>query len=312
MSVLNRLFAKALSLEVGGQEVLFRGPGEFEFALNSRTDLPARKLTDLLALGADELKQEAQSIKQVEQRLVDILAKTIEVPGAITDFMRTADPLIFSQDHQWRDIVRALNEKGTDYDELRKIAFVKYMQYLRSRQDVIKQIYKLKKRTAQPAPAPVTARVEDITESLSLPNNADADATFEIPSYLRDTLIFDSVILDSPALGESEFTRLLKGEGTTVSVATGSALQMRLAAHHFVLQMGPPLILIDDQARRWVLGTARNLIGRDAMCNAVLENDWRDISRVHCVIEPLGGSHLRITDLSAHGTFVPVANLVAS
>jgi hypothetical protein len=300
VSVLNRLFAKALTLDIGGQEVAFQGLAEFEFSLSGRTDVPARKVADLLDLTPSELKQEAQAIKAVEQRFVDIMAKAIEAPATIGDLIRGVDPLVFSQDHQWRDIVRALNEQGEEFDELRRIALVKYMQYLRARQDVIKQLYKFKKQVTG---APEASAGE--TQMVDL-------ASVQPPSHLRDTLLFEPAAAEPEPASDGEFARLPKGEAMTVQVAPAIGLPLRFSQHAFVLLGGARFELVDDQQRRLSLAEGRNIVGRDSMCNVVVDNAYRDVSRVHCLIEPLGADQARITDLSAHGTFLPKRSLVTT
>ena len=72
--MLEKLFSKALTLTIGGEDISFNSLTEFEFALGGRTNVPATKLADLIMLTPDELKREAKSIKSVEKRFVDILS----------------------------------------------------------------------------------------------------------------------------------------------------------------------------------------------------------------------------------------------
>lgn len=294
MNVLNRLFAKALTLEIGEQEVSFQALAEFEFALAGRTDVPAKKLAELIELSAQELKQEAKAIKAVEQQFVGIMSKAIESPSSIGMQLREIDLLVFSQDHGWRDIVRALNDKDAEYDEFRRIALVKYMQYLRSRQDVIKQAYKLKKQAAK-------ATEEAAGQTMVFEAPADPPPG---SAGLRDTVIFDSVIIDQQA-AEGEFTRLLKGEATNIRLHAGNAIELRLSKHRFTLASGEHYEVIDDKGRTQALMPGKNIVGRDSVCNIVIDNSYRDVSRIHLLIEPLEDYELRFTDLSSHGTFLP-------
>ncbi len=156
--MLDRLFSKALSLVINGEEISFHTLAEFEFALGGRTNVPATKLADLIMLSPDELKREAKSIKAVEKRFVDILSRSIEQPGEIGRLVREVDIQVFSNDYDWRSIFKALNQEDDAYDELRRVAVVKYMQYLRSRQDVIKQTYKVKLKETGKQGGGLTAR----------------------------------------------------------------------------------------------------------------------------------------------------------
>lgn len=296
MSVLNRLFARALTLDIGEQQITFHGLAEFEFTLAGRTELPAKKLIDLLALSLTELKREAQAIKAVEQRFVEVLTKTMESPQGIGDYLRSVDLLVFSQDHHWREIIRALNAKEAEYDDLRRIALAKYMQYLRARQDVIKQLYNVKKR----AQSAVEASFNE-TQTIETPEAA-------VPAYLRETLLFDSAP-DAPTRNEPEFTRLLKGEATTVALSADKPLILRFSKHPFWLHGGAEVRIAGEHNWSCVLAAGRNLIGRDGICNAIVDNGYRDVSRIHCLIEFSDPGEVRITDLSAHGTYIPTSAL---
>ena len=125
--MLDRLFSKALSLVINGEEISFHTLAEFEFALGGRTNVPASKLADLIVLSPTELKREAKSIKTVEKRFVDILSRSIAQPGEIGRLVREVDIQVFSNDYDWRSIFKALNHEDDSFDELRRVAVVKYM-----------------------------------------------------------------------------------------------------------------------------------------------------------------------------------------
>ena len=109
--MLEKLFSKALSLNISGKEISFNALAEFEFALGGRTNVPASKLTNLIMLAPDALKRKAKSIKSVEKRFVDILSRSIEQPGEIGKLVREVDMQVFSNDYEWRNIFKALNHQ---------------------------------------------------------------------------------------------------------------------------------------------------------------------------------------------------------
>ena len=307
--VLNKLFNKILTLDVGGQTIAFQSLAEFEFALAGRTDVPTKKLAELMVLSPEDLKREAKAISDVEHKFVAIMSEAITEPGRLGPLLRKVDIHVFSQDHHWRDVIRALNEKDGDYDELRRIAVIKYMQYLRSRQDVIKQAYKLKKHAREKSgeEAGVSPPLGE-TMIFALPPDQPEPPGGEVksPPAMRETVIFDSVIIDeSPQSGE--FTRLMKGEATTLRLKVGDVIDIKLSKHTFRLAHPRPhrFELIDDAGRSHELIAGKNIIGRDAICNVLIDNTYRDVSRLHLVIEPLEYGELVFTDLSSHGTFVP-------
>lgn len=298
--MLNKLFAKALTLEIAGQEISFSTLAEVEFALSGRTDVPAKKIAEMVGLTPQELKKEAKAIKNVEQQFVEILSRSIEEPGSIAKYLRDVDVHVFSQDHHWRDIMRSLDQKDQSYDELRRVALVKYMQYLRSRQDVIKQTYKVKKRERE-----LLEEQHGDTTTREDPA-AEGDGEEAAIPGLKDTVIFDTVIIEQQADKTSEFSRLPKGEAVNISLGPGQRVNMRLSKHSFQLANDSgSYAIIDDQDREYPLQDGKNIIGRDSVCNVVVDNVYRDVSRIHSIIEPLGDNQVRFTDLSSHGTFLP-------
>ncbi len=287
--MLNNLFSKGLNLRIGHQDIHFSSPEEFEFSLSGRTDVPSSKMVELARLTPSELKQEARNIKSVEKRFVKLLSKAIEQPGSITEALQHLDPHVFSQDHSWRDIMTALNEKDEDYDDLKKLALVKYMQYLSSRQDLIKYTYSmLRQRSQESAPEPDSNPVDQ-------PGSAD----------FRETVILDSKILQANACQADLFHRMPKGEVVDLKLPSGHRFPLRLSKHENHLCHNGRFEFIDDQGQHYPLQDGKNIIGRDQVCNIILPSAYRDISRMHLIIEVGQGDQLRLTDLSSHGTFLP-------
>jgi hypothetical protein len=290
--MLDKLFSKALTLVINGEEISFNTLAEFEFALGGRTNVPASKLTDLIMLSPDDLKREAKSIKAVERRFVDILSTSIEQPGEIGRLVREVDMQVFSNDYDWRSIFKALNQQGEEYDELRRVAVVKYMQYLRSRQDVIKQTYKIKSRDAsrdvKPRAPEAVSPMEDTKDSF------------------KETSIFDSISLDAPVdLTAASFTRLPKGEAIMIRPPLGSDFEFKLSKHVFTFRHRTPIEVVDEHGKAHAVAAGKNILGRDTVCNVVVGSGMRDVSRMHLIVEPIGDGSIRFTDLSSHGTFLP-------
>lgn len=291
--MLNKLFNKELQLNVAGQPISFNTLAEFEFCLSGRTDVPSRKMGELIKLSSEELKSEAKNIKAVEKRFVDILSKSIENPGTIGSFIRELDAKVFSQDHNWRDIMAALKGKDDDYDELRKVALVKYMQYLTSRQEIIKQIYAVQRRLEQglsPAPAEEAAPAD---------NGASANPAF------RETVILDSTMAEPIPKRTSRFGRLPKGEAVIVPIEAGKEVEFLLSKHSYKLVTNDQVQVIDETGTAHPLQDGKNIIGRDTVCNVIINPAYRDVSRLHLIIERIGSDAVRMTDLSSHGTFLP-------
>lgn len=290
----NRLFSKALSLNIAGQTVSFSTQNDFEFCLAGRVDVPSAKMASLVKLSRDDLKREAKSIKAVEKQFVDIVSRAIEEPGSVSRQLRQIDQHVFSQDHNWREIMGALKEKGEEYDELKKVALVKYMQYLASRQEVIKQIYYDRKQSARDTE---TSAVEQ--------DGGPANA-------MRETVILDSTLAEPLIRKASAVARLPKGEAVVVPIKAGQVIDLMLSKHNYKLVADSELRLVDEAGNAHTLQEGKNILGRDTVCNVVIDPSFRDVSRLHLIVERLGESSVRLTDLSSHGTFVPARFLEKS
>ena len=298
--MLEKLFAKTLTLNINGEEISFNSLAEFEFALGGRTNVPATKLADLMMLPPADLKREAKSIKQVEKRFVDILSNSIEHPGEIGKLVREVDIQVFSNDFEWRAIFKALNQQQSDeYDELRRIAVVKYMQYLRSRQDVIKQTYKVKaKETA--------ARDRGADRNTGQAASPESNPLEDTKDSLKETSIFDSISVEAPLEAlESTFKRLPKGEAIIIEPPAGAEFEFRLSKHVFTFHNDDSIHITDNQGNEHAIGSGKTILGRDAVCNITVGTGLRDVSRMHLIIEPLEEGAIRFTDLSSHGSFLP-------
>jgi len=146
--MLSKLFPKPLELTVGDQVLKFCSIADFEYCMTGRTSVPSKKITQMVKFSVQQLKKEARTIKDIEKMFVAILSHSIEDQNSISRALRELDTTVFSQDHGWRNMVIALNEGGDEFNPFRRIALVKYMQYLSSRQEIIKYLYSEKQQTS--------------------------------------------------------------------------------------------------------------------------------------------------------------------
>lgn len=286
--MLDKLFSKPIELQVGDQTLKFSSIIDFEFALNGRTSLPSNKITDLVRFSAIQLKKEAHIIKEVEKNFVSILSKSIEEPESIDRSLREMDPLIFSQDHGWREIISGLNNSELeDLNEFKRMCIVKYMQYLSARQDIIKYLYSEKIKSAP-------------EEHVNGDSHEDS---------LKTTVILDSTVIAPPPTQQDkedaeQLERMPKGEAVHLNLLPGKEIQVRISKYDCKLIAGDETQFIDHEGKSYKLNEGRNVVGRDTVSTIMLDTSLRDVSRLHLVIEKKGGNNLLLTDLSSHGTYL--------
>lgn len=282
--MLNKFFSSrplpTLELRVTDQSFSFATIADFEFALGGRTAVPAEKINRLVQCSIQELRAEARTIKEVEKRFVDLLSRSIEDPKSINRSLRELDPLIFSQDHEWREIISGLNELGDEFDAYRRVALVKYMQYLAARQDIIKHLYSEKKRHQG--------------------NGGDKEGEGE----LKDTVILEGTLVAAGGELNEDYERLPKGESKHIHLPNGQEMEVLLSKHKCKLINHDGFEFEDVKGNTHKLSEDRNIIGRDALSTVVVDPTWRDVSRKHLVIEIQGKNSVQVTDMSAHGTFI--------
>jgi hypothetical protein len=166
---------------------------------------------------------------------------------------------------------------------------VKYMQYLASRQDVLKGIYTHK----------------------SVPGDAEQDGDHGHEPQFRETLIFDVSelpVAPRPEAGGRTPTRLVRlprGEGIRLRPPPGEPIELVLSRHPFTLRLGDTPALVDKEGAEQPLRPGRNVLGRHPDCDVMVDAACRDVSRTHAIVEIEADDSVRITDLSSHGTFVP-------
>ncbi len=290
--MLDKFFAKPIELKVGEQVLKFSSLADFEFCLAGRTCVPSRKITQMVKFSLDELKKEARTIKEVEKRFVAILSESIEDTDSINQSLRGLDSQIFSQDNQWRAIIHALNtDKDDDLNPFRRVALVKYMQYLSSRQEIIKYLYSEKKKSAK------------ITT-----NDEEGDISAEL---LKDTLVLENTVFEplSDSGGNTQLERMLKGENVTIALKEGKKIPIFLSKHECTIVPGSPNKFIDQAGRSYDLQVGKTTIGRDAKCTILIDPKLRDVSRTHIVLDLDKDNTLYLTDFSSHGTYLPAKYL---
>jgi FHA domain len=303
-SLFRKRARKPLMLDLPGKTLVFSSPAEFEFGLASRIEFPVRKAARLVERSAEDLKGMAIKLRAVEKRFAAVFARCLEQPHRIGELLVELESGLLSRDHDWRDIVEALCEHGPEYDDFKNIALVKYMQYLASRQAVLRSIYLEKVQGGLELQAP-----EPDPQPAGEPMLASV-----LPVSYRETALFD---LDQGgggggaggSDGDDDGTQTLKpvprGETICIRFIDGHELDIKLASHRYKLFPGKHFCLVDDASGvTHLLRSGRNVIGRHSGNEVVIDPAYLAISRKHIIIEPISENAALLTDISSHGTFI--------
>jgi hypothetical protein len=281
---------KEIRLKLNGQALHFRSLDDFSFSIEARTSVPSARFYELLDRTPPELRQEAKSIKSVEKNLVDILEDALIDAAACGPAIRELGLQVFSSDHDWRPLMAELNELGEDFEPYKRLALIKYMQYLGARQEVLRIIFSMKDTGA-------TSTSEQIIEQ------KDEQCDF------GETAIFDITPRGDSDPTENPLERLPRGEMVRAHVLPGHALEIRFSNHAFRVVNKDGWALLGPQGLRFNLSTGRNTIGRGSENSVSLGKEFRNVSRRHLVAEPIDDHVILLTDISSHGTFAPTLHL---
>ncbi|MDX1433417.1 MAG: FHA domain-containing protein [Gammaproteobacteria bacterium] len=295
---------KPLVLDLPGKTLVFSSPAEFEFGLASRVEFPVRKAARLVELDVAELEGMAAKLRAVERRFAAVFARCLRRPHLIGALMGELGAGLFSRDHDWRDIVGALNRHDESYDDYKHVALVKYMQYLGSRQAVLRSIYVDKTHGDYPEHLdfdPVGSADHDCREALQALD--EARETAELPAWPGAQPRFvEREGADERASGLKEMPR---GETLCVRFVEGRELELRLARHRYRLFPGKHFCLVDERTGvTHLLRAGRNVIGRHSGNEVVVDQSYLTISRKHLIVEPVSDNAALITDISSHGTSI--------
>lgn len=277
---------KPLRLLVNGRQMTFRSTDDFSFALECRTGITSARYHALLERETQELWEEAQGIKAIEKDLVDILEDALCDGSSCGAAMRALGLQHFSADHGWRELIEQLVLADDRHDAFKRLALIKYMQYLGARQEIIRLIFATKHRH------------KASSRAATLRTAANNVAVLE-------TVVFDVSMSGDDGALNGNLQRLPRGEAVKLYALPGHAIDIRLAKHPFRLLNDDGWVLCEPDGRRHVLADARTMVGRGRDNDIRLDAQFNYLSRRHMIVEPQDDHVILVTDLSSHGTFAP-------
>lgn len=271
---------RPIELAWGSERLRFDVPADFAFALSARTNVPPNRLQELMQRSSAELEIEELELFNLEQRIGAIVA-------AYDSVMQPCGPAIahigigaFSKDFDWRSVFARLVELPSDCDGFIRVALIKYLQYLTARRSSV--------QSAMATKAPTTA-ADGHTKATQMLASSTVAYPFE-----RD-----------------ELRRLPQGEAVTLRVTRGGAISLKLAKHAFSLTHNREWTLVAADGKRYILRAGINRVGRGQHNDVALDADFRNVSRQHLLAQPLADDVIVLTDISAHGTYVPPTALAS-
>lgn len=274
---------KSVIITVDGAVFRFDSVDGFSAAIEGRTSIPTALFSSLSTLESAALTVLAKTLKSEEKLLIEVLERTLTSPGTLGREINRIPVDSFREDHFWREIIISLNESEAG-DSYLQTAFVKYLQFLNSYQEVVRLLYAIS------------------PSSENFPTNADSLGAESAP---YETALFDVLQYSDAGRMVNPYRRLPQGEAVTLHALPGHAINLLLAKYSFELVNSNGWVLIDSRNRRHPLANDLNYVGRGRENDVALNSDYHNVSRKHVIIHPLDDSSIVLIDLSSHGTFVP-------
>lgn len=260
---------RSLTLVVRGQELRFNSLAEFGYACAGRASLPPERLARIHSMSLDQLRDEHQDIGLLLAKLAEIVADSARDLTLLQGRLRDIPITSISSDNDWRAIFIALREQqvGPEYIQ---VALGHYLQYLANRQQVFRM------------------------EAQQGGSGSSAAAINRLSLRLGDSST------------RKDYQRLPKGRAVVLGLTPGEPLELILSRHKCRICVDNHVMFTHFNNQQEECENKRIAIGREKINDIIIDPSWRDVSRLHLVVENLGNGNIQMTDLSSHGTFLPV------
>jgi len=289
--MLSDILKKPVELSVDNKVIKFSSLEEFEFALSPRTAVPYERVSKMMLLPVNELSDELQAIDVAKDEVSRLMSHSPETSIEVSARLEATPSVSFSKEHNWREIFVGLkNSDCSRTHPYKNTALKMYLRYLTNRMDIIRHIK------------------NDITnkESMDDSDNRSVLSETAMPDYSRlSTLESEADLLSTDITMKS----MLKGEAVVIEIQEGDAMIIRLARYNCKLLARDGMKFIDFDGVEHSLELGKNNIGRDEKCAVTLNDETRQISRVHLSIYNYDHKKLLLTDLSTQGTSIPKKDL---
>ncbi len=276
--MLEKIFTRPLELHIDNKPITFNTVDEFEFTINSRTAIPLEKIHAAICASPNELDLELNSITVAIEKITELINDSNE-SGEVTQQLKEINPVIFSNDNNWRDIFFSLKkDQSAESSHYKKIALDGYLTYLTNRQNML-QALKIRFASA--------SSQQQNEEALSF-----RTGELEVADKL-----------DCKSLGQQlGMTRITKDEPVQISIEKNDKISLLLANYKCKLIVKDAITFVDNNNEKYTLSAGENKIGRGSDCDIRFVDTMQRISRLHLTIKLIDDKTLELTDHSSYGS----------
>jgi hypothetical protein len=284
LSAVKQLVSGGSTLEifVDGRVRRFETPSEFAAALEPLGHLPVHVAKAAVQFDGARAWIELEQTHRLQQCLSELVQWSYASGEPAHGAWRELEAVSFADEHGWRAILRTVDEHREFGDRYLRVALSTYLRYLAERRDLLEQLVR---RLGEPA----------ATQLSAMRPKAPSASFDEAQSFTN-------------VKGSADYRRLPVNTPVAVVVPHDQAVNVYLAHRRVQLVATDKGWQLRDGAQlRVTLRAGRFVVGRASDCDVVLGDAPPDVSRHHLVIECEDADHLRLIDMSAHGTYLPRA-----
>lgn len=264
---------------VDGKTRKFESPAEFAAALEPLGHLPVHVAKSAVQFDAARAWVELEQTHRLQQCLSELVQWSYASGEPAHGAWRELESVSFADEHGWRAILRTVDEHREHGDRYLRVALSTYLRYLAERRDLLEQVVR---RLGEPAATQLSAIKP------KAPMGED-----EAPSFTN-------------VRANTDYKRLPANTPVAVHAPHHQAVNIYLAHRRVQLvATDKGWQLRDGEHLRVTLRAGRFVVGRASDCDVVLGDAPLDVSRHHLVIECEDADHVRLIDMSAHGTYLP-------
>ncbi|MGB1800017.1 MAG: FHA domain-containing protein [Gammaproteobacteria bacterium] len=276
--MLQNIFSKPVELNIGEKLITFKSMEDFEFAMNARSMLPQSRVSEAINATANELNMESNTIDIAIEQIAELIKQSKE--SEVTQKLKSVNPVIFSNDNNWRDIFFALKKhRSAESSQYKLIALKAYLQYLKHRKETIQSMKK---------------RLDKLDEKQ---NNAEPVQFRTGELDIDDN--FDSNVLAK----ELGLKSMPTGEYVNIKVEKGDEISLLLANYQCKLIIRDGIKFVDSDNVSYPITTGMNKVGRGRECSVRFNDTVQRISRLHLIIINHDNKKLELSDVSTYGSF---------
>lgn len=264
---------------VDGKMRRFESPAEFAAALEPLGHLPIHVAKAAVQFDGARAWVELEQTHRLQQCLSELVQWSYASGEPAHGAWRELEAVGFADEHGWRAILRTVDEQRQHGDRYLRVALSTYLRYLAERRDLLEQVVR---RLGEPAATQLSAIKP------KAPMSED-----EVQSFTN-------------VRASNDYRRLPANTPVEVHAPQHQAVNIYLAHRRVQLvATDKGWQLRDGEHLRVTLRAGRFVVGRASDCDVVLGDAPLDVSRHHLVIECEDADHLRLIDMSAHGTYLP-------